>query len=68
MIRTEEIIHPIFPRERRNAGDGDRLHAGQLTQSREGAVCEGQPDRVPLRPIHVILRGEQVDLRNSNVA
>ena len=48
MIRPGKIIHPGFTRQRRHAGEGDRLHAGQLTESREGAVGKGQPGRISL--------------------
>ena len=68
MIRAEEIIHPVFAGEGRYAGDGDRFHSGQLAEGHERAVSESQPDRIALRSVLIILRCEQVDLRESDVA
>ena len=60
MIRAEEIIHPSLAGEGRRTRESDRLHAGQLVESRESAVGEG-PNRSTRRCL------TQAELRRYNV-
>src|SRR5580698_6652956 len=56
MVRPGKSIHPGFTGQRRYAGEGDRLHAWQLTESCEGAIGKGQPGGISLSTWIVILR------------
>jgi hypothetical protein len=68
MVWPNEIIDPGFTGQRRYAGECDRLHAGQLALSREGAIDKDQPGRISRGTALVIFRREQVGVRQRDMA